>query len=274
MKKRNEGQLLSLIIAAIVAASGVIFLVLEEVLDSFFSFQPKIKLIIILVSVFCAYHPFLCYALKGLMKSESIKINETIYLNMSCVNSKLRLIGESITFAQLEQIEKQHGSDNRTVKSEMWIIANSLQEAKKDKNVLSTIYDNITLNNVHYYYVLPETDESKEQLSSLIAALKELHNKNRKRRHITGGISCLYDNDLNNVIPSEYFDIVLFIDCDDENNPKLYDDSSECEGYYCFSSQSKDNEYIYQKIKLNKVMQIRRFYSSSRIFENISIGGI
>ena len=95
----------------------------------------------------------------------------------------------------------------------MWIIANTLQEANnsdtKDNTLLDTIYDNITRNKVHYFYVLPYSEKSKLEIASLQSRLKD--KQRHLHRKITGGVSYRLDDTIDKLIPSEYFDIVLFI---------------------------------------------------------------
>ena len=257
MKKYNS-RIISIVLSVFIAASGFISLLINEVFAPFLDSQSEVKLIIILVSVLSAYHVFLTFTLKALIKSELENTNN----NIDCIEAKIGILNNAIPFAYLDDIERHHGSENKNINCEMWIIANTIQEAKNDDLILHTIYDNITLNRVHYFYVLPKTQTSEYEIHCLNSRLKEIHKKKKSHRTITGGISYKIDDSIANHIASEYFDIVLFIDCDEQGTPYVIGNSPTCEGYQCYSKISQENKYFYQPIDADKIFQIRSFYKS------------
>lgn len=265
MKGPQNVRLIS-VISVFIAISGLLSLLIDQILKPFLNSQPEVKLIIILVSVISAYHAFLTFTLRTIIKEE----NENITSRISNVEMNVGLLKDSIPFSYLDDIERHHGSDNKNIKCEIWIIASTLQEAKNDETLLRTIYDNITLNRVHYYYILPQNNISNMEINALKSRLREMH-KNYKRK-MTGGISYRFDANIANLIPSEYFDIIFFIDCDDQGNPYIIGNTASCEGYQCYSKVSKDNNYFYQPINRERIVGIRDNHKLTN-FELLKIEG-
>ena len=268
MKKQYNSRLLSAIIAIAFSISGFVSLLVDKLLTPFLESVPELKLIIILISVFFAYHAFLTFTLKDLtftLKDVIKKEVESINGNLVCIDTKVGVLNDSIPFSYLDDIERRHGEGNKDVNCEMWIIANTLQEAynsgTKDSSLLNTIYDNITHNKVHYFYVLPHNEKSKLEIASLQSRLKD--KQSHLHREITGGVSYKLDNTIDKLIPSEYFDIVLFIDCDEQGTPIIMGDSTSYEGYQCFSSFSKENKYYYQPIDRDTIIKIHTYHKST-----------
>lgn len=261
MKKLYNSRLISAIIAIVVSISGFASLLVDKLLSPFMESVPELKLIIILISVFLAYHAFLTFTLKDIIKKEVESING----NLVCIDTKVGVLNDCIPFSYLDDIERRHGKGNKNVDCEMWIIANTLQEANnsetKDNALLNTIYDNITHNKVHYFYVLPYSEKSKLEIASLQSRLKD--KQRRCHRKITGGISYKLDDTIDKLIPSEYFDIVLFIDCDEQGTPNIMGDSAAYEGYQCFSSLSRENKYYYQSIDRDTIIKIHTYHKST-----------
>lgn len=267
MKKKDESRIVSIVISAFIALSGFLSLLIDGIFKPFLDSQPEVKMIIILVSVISAYHAFLMFSLKSIFKVELEKTNK----NIKYVDEKIKVLNDSIPFSYLDEIERRHGCDNKSVNCEMWIIANTLQEAKNDDSVLMTIYDNITLNHVQYFYVLPDTQKSHLEINSLKSRLGDIHKK--KKRKFTGKIQYRFDKNVENLITAEYFDIVLFIDCDTCGNPHLIGTSTTCEGFQCFSKISNENNYFYQSIDSNKILEIRTFHQSTE-FVGLDLLGV
>lgn len=253
--KKNYTRIISNVFSIFIAISGILSLFIDGIFKPFLANYPEVKLIIIFISVLSAYHIFLSFVIKNLIKEEQNIINN----NILCLNSKIEVFNNLIPFSQLDEIERQHGRDNRNTagKCEIWIIANLLQEARNnDNDLIEAIYDNITKYRVHYYYILPATEKSKREIESLDLRLKEIHKK-KKRRCIHGGVSYKFDNRYFDSIISDYFDIVLYIDCYENGKPCLHGQHTTCEGYQCYSNLSNDNKYFYQKIQDDKIFAIR-----------------
>lgn len=261
MNNNHLTRIFSVGFAVLFAISGVISLIVDEVFKPFLEALPEVKLIIILISVLSAYHVFLLFSINNIAREEHTITNNKLI----CLDEKNSYFRGLVPFSHLDAIERRHGRDNqnRTGNCEIWVITNVLQESsQKNKaeanDLINTIYDNITKYRVHYYYVLPNTEKSKMEIESLSSSLRQLHQK-KKRRTVTGGISYKYDNRYADTIISDYFDIVLYIDCDKNGNPCLHGISPRCEGYQCFSNYSKDNTYFYQKIDNDdKIFSIRK----------------
>ena len=273
MKNNRLVRALSIVFAALVSISGIVSLVVDEVFKPFLDSMPEAKLIIILISVLSAYHVLASFTFNNIIKEE-----HTITNNMlQSLSEKNSYLSRLIPFSSLDEIERRHGRDNqnRTGNCEVWVISNVLQESSPKNrtdpdDLINTIYDNITKYRVHYYYVLPDTEKSKMEIESLSSCLRELHRK-RKRRTITGGISYKYDSRYVDTITADYFDIVLYIDCDKNGNPCLHGVSTRCEGYQCFSNYSKENMYFYQRIDNNdKLFLIRKNHLVGE-FEQLNI---
>lgn len=103
--------------------------------------------------------------------------------------------------------------------------------------------------------------------------LNEIHRKKKKNKSISGSICYRFDDKLANFITAEYFDIVLFVDCDDNGSPLFIGNSARCEGFQCFSQVSQDNDYLYQPIDMDKILSIRSFHLSCSEFQELVIGG-
>lgn len=273
MKNNRLTRILSIGFAVIVAVSGIISLIIDEVFKPFLDAMPEVKLVIILISVLSAYHVLVSFTFNNIVKEEHTVTNNML----ACLSEKNSYLHGLVPFSHLDEIERRHGRDNQncTGKCEVWVISNDLQESSSQNktevcDLINTIYDNITKYRVHYYYILPDTDKSKMEIESLSSILCELHKK-KKRRTITGGISYKYDNRYADIITSDYFDIVLYIDCDKKGNPCLHGSSTKCEGYQCFSNYSKENTYYYQKIDNNdKLFSIRKMHLMDA-FEHLNI---
>lgn len=257
MKKIFNSKNLPALLAAIISISGFISLFIDKLLLPFLESVPEVKLIIILISVFLAYHTFLTFTLKSIVNDEIDCINQ----NLDCIDTKVGILNGCIPFSYLDDIERRHGKDNKNVDCEMWIIANTLQEAKNNDSLLHTIYDNITLNKVHYYYVLPYSEKSKLEIASLQSRIRDMQKK--RHRKITGGISYKFDKTIDKLIPSDYFDIVLFIDCDDQGTPDFMGEATAYEGYQCYSEISKDNKYYYQPIDRDRIIKIHTYHKAT-----------
>lgn len=93
------------------------------------------------------------FSLQSMIREEIEKTNNRIRI----VDSKIGLLKEAVPYSALDEIEFRHGHANRNTRCEIWIIANMLQEARNDDAMLLTIYENITRNNINYYYILPDT---------------------------------------------------------------------------------------------------------------------
>lgn len=261
---KSGNRTMMMIFSFIISISGIISLIVDEIFVPFLEAKPEVKLIIILISVLTAYHGFSMISMKTIIK-EQIEITNN---NISDIKTKVQMFDEAIPFSYLDDVERQHGKDNKNIPCEMWVIANTLQEAENSKTkesncIIATIFDNITRNNVHYYYVLPDCEKSKQEIASLQTKMQEMLQKSRRR--VTGGISYKLDETLDKIIASDYFDIVLFIDCDSRGNPRLMDGKSE--GYQCYSVLNADDKYYYQPINEEKVRQIRLFYKSKDFIE-------
>lgn len=264
MRKTFSSRIVSVVSAAFIATSGFISLLIDNVFKPFLGNAPEVKLVIILASVFSAYHVFLSFTLTRSIKEEHIITND----KLEQLTEKNNYVKSLVPFSSLDEIERRHGRDNQNIigTCEIWIIANLLQESSpKDKteadDLINTIYDNITKYKVHYYYILPDTDKSKRAIESLTSRLRQIHQR-KKRRSITGGISYKFDNQYADAIISDYFDIVLYIDCDSNGKPCLHGEFTQCEGYQCFSNFSKSNEYFYQKIEnVDKLFCVRDSHS-------------
>ena len=146
-----------------------------------------------------------------------------------------------------------------------------LQEAQNDDVMLQTIYDNITSNNINYYYILPDAEKNKLEIAGLRFKLSDIHRK--KKKSISGTICYRFDNRLTSFITAEYFDIVLYVDCDNNGSPLFIGNSASCEGFQCFSRVSHDNDYLYQPIDMDRILSIRSFHLSNSEFQNLLIGG-
>lgn len=275
MKNDRLSRVLSIGFAVFIAVSGIVSLIIDEIFKPFLDAMPEVKLVIILISVLSAYHVFLSFTINNIVKEEHMTTNGIV----NELNQKNKYINELIPFSYLDEIERRHGRDNQnhTGNCEIWVIANVLQESSQKNKVeaedlINVIYDNITKYRVHYYYILPCTEKSKREIESLSSSLRELHKK-KKRHSVTGGISYKYDSRYADTITSDYFDIVLYIDCDKNGNPCLHGTSTQCEGFQCFSNYSKENIYFYQRIDNNeKLFYIRESHPSSE-FKQLNIQG-
>lgn len=267
MKNTNRTNQIIRIVAVIISASGFLSLAVDEIVKPFLDNYPEVKLIIILASVLSAYHTFLTFSLQSMMREVIEKTNT----NIRIVDSKIGLLKESIPYSALDEIEFRHGQYNKDTKCEMWIIANMLQEAQNDDAMLLTIYENITRNNISYYYILPATENSKYEIAGLKSRLSDIHRKKNKK--ISGSIRYRFDDRLPNLITADYFDIVLFVDCDNNGSPIILGNPAHCEGFQCFSQVSPDNEYFYQSIDREKILSIRSFHLTCSEFQELTIGG-
>lgn len=248
--KRFTGRIISIVLAC----SSIILLVLDNVSKPIFEDYPEVRLIVILLCVISAYHSFLTFVLKDISKSLISKIEQ----QSNETNSKIDLLKKSISYSELKLIEKYHGSIGRNITNEVWIVANKLQEAdstQKDcQDMLNTIYENITRNHVKYYYTLPDNSYSQAQIKSLEAELKLI--QKRKKRKITGCIYFRFDSAFINMIPTSYYDLILYINCYSNGDPYILTRKNVCEGYHCFSSNENKN-YYYQHISSEKTLEMR-----------------
>lgn len=263
MEKESKGRWIAVIISTLIAISGIIVLIIDGVVKPFLGNNSDVKTIIIFVSVLSAFHSFFSFSIRSIFRRELGKTNQ----NIDCIDKKMGILKGAIPYSRLDDIEDLHG--NRKVNCEIWIIANMLQEAKNDDSLLFTIYRNITKNAVHYYYILPDSDLSRLEIHSLQSRLGAIHKQ--KHANLTGKISYRFDNYLTNLIASSYYDTVLFIDCDDKGNPFVIGDSANCEGYYCFTKKSEENEYFYEAIEADKILSIRANQLSIGNFTDLTI---
>jgi len=241
------------IISLSLALLSVIALVIDEMVKPFLDNNHEVKLYIILCGVISAFQPFIWY---GIQKEIDNAKNE-IELKCKTIEGKLNILNSSIPFSALDSIEAKHGRLNPASICEIWIISNMLQEANNDEIFLKTIFDNILHNRVNYYYILPNTEKCNNEILSLQSRLKEL--KGKRERKFTGAIFFRFDNELNSLISASYFDTVLYVDVDENRNPKTIGNKYSCEGFQCFSNESEDNLYFYQSIEEEKIQNIRRF---------------
>lgn len=263
MEKENQHRWTAVIISTLIAASGIVVLIVDSVVKPFLGNNSDVKTIIIFVSVLSAFHSFFSFTVRAIFRRELINTNQ----NIDCLDKKIGILQSAIPYSRLDDIEDLHGS--RKVNCEIWIIANMLQEAKNDDSLLFTIYRNITKNAVHYYYILPDSDLSRIEINSLQSRLTAIHKQ--KHANLSGKISFRFDSYLTNLIASSYYDTVLFIDCDDKGNPYVIGDSANCEGYYCFTKKSEKNEYYYEEIETDRVLSIRSKQLSIGNFTDLTI---
>lgn len=132
---------------------------------------------------------------------------------------------------------------------------------------------------MRYYYVLPDTSESRSQGESLCSQLQSLYlndyslkskRKDSQLVKFNGGLFIGYEIDLEKRYPAEYFDIVIYIDCDDNGIP-IETSSETKEGYYCFSKMRSDNAYLYSKMSEAKINELWHYYKQCSIFTKIDI---
>lgn len=236
------------IFSCLLAMGSIISLIIDNVVKSFLDNCHEAKLIIILVGVFSAYHVVFSSAMKKIVEEELGNTNAKI----DNLGKKTDYFNGLVSFEQLDAIERKHGCDSQNIGGcKIWIIANELQESStinqtEINDLINTIYDNITKYRVQYYYVLPDTDKSKKEIKNLSSSLGEL--QKRKKRKVKGGIFYKFSNCYAENITSDYFDIVLYVDCHEDGSEYFINNSTRCEGYQCFSNYSTDNAYFYQKI--------------------------
>lgn len=251
--KRFTGRIVSITLAC----SSIALLILDSIFKPFLTDYPEVRLIIILLCVISAYHTFLTFVLKDLLK---LLISE-VKQQTDTISSKIDLLKESTTYSELKLIEKYHGSIEKNIINEVWIVSNELQESNSNQkdcqDMLKTIYDNITKNHVQYYYTLPDNAYSKAQVKSLETELKLIHKK--KKRKVTGCIYFRFDSTFINMIPTSYYDLILYVNCYPNGEPYMLINNNVCEGYHCFTS-SKNNNYYYQHINSKKTLEIREIF--------------
>ena len=257
----KKSGLISQIFAIVLSISSIIALILNNVLIPYLDNHPSVKLAIILIGVFSAYHAFLIPTIRTIIQEELKTTNSYI----EKADQKIEVLNNSIPYDSLDYIERSHGLQSKDVKNEVWIIANDLQEADQGsiagENFLNTIYDNITKNNVFYYYILPDTRSSHLQIESFQNCLKQLHSS--KRRKLSGNIYFRYDSSLVYLIPIDYFDIVLYIDCDQYGEPISINGAKSYEGYQCYSKKNASNKYYYLPINSERVLDLRCQFKES-----------
>ena len=254
----------STIMAIILALAGF-FSLFFDVTKDYLTDKSELKMIIVFVSVVLAYHPFLLFCIQRLLKEHFLETNSLV----KQTSDEIGMLKETVPYDRLDDIERRHGERKTSKMCEMWIISNTLQEANNDENMLYAIYENITAHSVDYYYVLPYGGNSEREIAALTTQLNIIHNRRRKKQ--TGHIYYRYDKVVANMIASEYFDIVLYVDCDRERNPCVVGRFEACEGFQCFSHIKQNNAYYYDKIEREKVLAMREYHRNCD-YDVIKIG--
>ncbi|MBR3768688.1 MAG: hypothetical protein IKL10_10700 [Clostridia bacterium] len=252
------------IISVIMSIMGIVSIVIDEFISPYLTNHSWIKLTIILVSVVFSYHSFFSILTKPK--------TDVLSQNIQDINNKLGVIKETISYDTLSNIEKMHINNINSKKNEVFIISNSLQESSDSKSgekILKTIHDNIFKQNTSYYYILPKTSDCESQVNSFVSQLKLLNSKSTKTSKKKGKLYIKYDDTLLNHISAEYFDIVIYVDCDANGEP-LYNNAYV--GYFCFSEKLENNQYYYSNFKSEKAARIRRsFIKNINDFEDINL---
>lgn len=156
-------------------------------------------------------------------------------------------VSESVSFSQLTVIEEKHGLSNAEKRNHVVNITNELQEAHggiENDEILKTIYNNISRNGVEYFYVLPKNSEGKMEIALLVKRLSKLKQETGESQSFNGGIYYFLDDSVLSHMPSEYYDIIVYVDfASDEKLKNLI--AFDIEGYYCFSREREDNNYFF-----------------------------
>lgn len=259
------------IVSIILACSSIGLLILDSIFKPFLTDYPEVRLIIILLCVISAYHTFLTFIFKDILKSLISKTKQ----QSDEISLKIDLLKKSTSYSQLKLIEKYHRSIGKNIINEIWVVSNKLQEADSNQSdcqdMLNTIYENITRNHVQYYYTLPDNAYSKAQIKSLEAELKLIHK--RRRRKITGCVYFRFDSTFVNMIPTSYYDLILYVNCYPNGDPYILINNNVCEGYHCFASD-ESNDYYYQHINSKKTLEIRELfknYNNNNQFSEMNI---
>ena len=100
------------------------------------------------------------------------------------------------------------------------------------------------MNGVEYFYVLPQNSEGKMEITLLVERLSKLKEETGESQSFNGGVYYFLDDSLLSHMPSEYYDIIVYVDfaSDEELN---YQIAFDIEGYYCFSKEREDNNYFF-----------------------------
>ena len=150
---------------------------------------------------------------------------------------------DTIMYSGLSDVEQRIGANNKNRHNEIWIITNNFEEnsdSDAGKKVRTAMLDNLATN-VDYYYIVSKRYVSKMEVLSKKLSLE------RGNRILTGNVYYFVNDDFN-FIPTPYYDIVLYIIDDPENNIPIEDTSLF---YFCFSQKTEAKKCYYQFVKSN-----------------------
>lgn len=79
------------------------------------------------------------------------------------------------------------------------------------------------MNGVEYFYVLPQNSEGKMEIALLVERLSKLKEETGESQSFNGGVYYFLDESLLNHMPSEYYDIIVYVDfaSDEELNYQI-----------------------------------------------------
>ena len=148
---------------------------------------------------------------------------------------------DTIEFNFLTAIESKLGANKKSIQNEIWVLTNNFEEngdSDNAKHLREAIVNNLR-NNVTYYYLIPKV--CLDELMLLCDKLIEMS----ETTELMGSFK-YFDDDTLDFIPTEYFDILLYLKRTNSNNGPYAENSSQM--YYCFSRINPDDKYYYLRV--------------------------
>lgn len=215
-----------------------------------------------MIAVLSLYHTLHNLTTDIQMDQASKKVETSISEQLGRVEAHLINYGEqSIEYNYLSSIENDIGANNSLINNEIWVITNDFEEQNDTSDGIkcrNAIISNLK-SNVFYYYIVPQT--KREDMEHLCFKIKETLADN-----YSGKFYYIFDDALD-FIPTEYFDIVLYLKKGTDGKFVEKSDSIMC---YCFSKKS--DKYFYTMVEneniRNQMFEYIKNYQVSHNFIN------
>ncbi len=246
------------IIAFSFLALDLLFLFFEPLADITVNKLPELKLMCIMAGVLSVY-----YGISALDREDQAQsLSDDMKLQTGGIRSMVGIFSDSKSFLELNEVEKCHGLDSNENGNKVIVITSCLQEANPQdpngKEFLKTIYLNIAKHDVEYYYIIPT--KLKSEFEAFVSLLRGQAKKSSSKE-AKNQIFVSFDEKIDVLFPSEYFDVNIYVDTTKEGNATI---PQTAEGYYCFSSKSSDNSYLYLKMTSEKAKDILSYIESQK----------
>lgn len=156
------------------------------------------------------------------------------------LNSNIKSLNEILL--EEDNFVNSYSQDNSAKVA--WIISNDITESDEAINI---IYNNLK-DGLTYYYVIPDTQEHKDTIASIIGRIID---KIKDPNKIKGSFKWMTDKFFS-IMPADVVSFLFYM------NPNATEEEKRLKGYYCFHECLKDKEtnmpeYWYNPIKQDTV---------------------